>query len=228
MSNADKGFDLAVMDPNMFLTWYRKNVGEANFEDEQQFIESLYATDKSVLGNYFDDGDVRYSLLNDPDAPPFLFMDFEEAVFNKWMIHFTDSAYNVALKGFKYGTPNLESLPYTRHTPQKYKTGGYNFAYDLDDLHYAFTGKGTKYGKEAVMFQATGIKVYHHGDEEPQVIFWGETARNFVPILVNGDTDDWAVGEDKEGFPVYHHESLDKVVDWVVANFNQYKGVLIV
>lgn len=107
------------------------------------------------------------------------------------------------------------------------KYGGYNFAYTLGDFkkygRSDYTrGGGWKYGKEAVIFNASGVKLWHHGDEEPQVIFWGATAKNIIP-LTRGDNMDWAVRSKVTGNILFESDELETLVRWVEAHFNQYR-----
>lgn len=92
------------------------------------------------------------------------------------------------------------------------------------------------------MFHANGIKVYHYGDEQHQVIFWGPSARDLVPIYhgnvdididhyddyidSRGDSDDtWYVTDDKSpyGRVLYFNQEIEDVIAWVENNFFQYR-----
>lgn len=73
------------------------------------------------------------------------------------------------------------------------------------------------------MFRASGAKVWHCGDEEPQVIFLGSTARDIVYLWRDGS--EWAVGQRPSGDPIFSGE-LNDVVDWVMHNYEQYRRAL--
>ena len=127
--------------------------------------------------------------------------------------------------------PELETLGLTTYHSFDKKSGGYNFAFTLND--YERYGKnrsfgsyrGWKYGKEAVMFHASGVKTWHWGDEEPQVIFWGPSARDIV--LIENLEGEWGVTNGNTGRVIYKSERLPDVEVWVVNNFNQYRHVLL-
>ena len=172
---------------------------------------------------------------DDAGLPSFLFMDYDSMVKNQWLIHFTDDAHSISSNGFTQGVDDHMALGLTTHFDNSSKQhGGYNFAYLLSDfMSYGASSRnhsgGWKYGNECVVFRASGIKVWHHGDEEPQVIFYGNTATDIVPLTMgeyqSGEdeyTDGWCTPED-----YYCHEDLEKVVDWVVNNFGQYRKHLV-
>lgn len=162
-------------------------------------------------------------------APTFLHMEFVRLVKNDWLIHFSNAAEDIHTSGFKYGVDDLTQLGLTTRVDAKMRSGkGYNFAFLADE---ASQGKGDprgftwKYGKEAVMFRASGILAYHLSDKERQVIFWGPSARDIV--YLRNDGQEWSAGDNKHGNPVYFNESLDNVVKWVTSNFRQYRKTLV-
>lgn len=243
MSDRDKAIELATQNPYMFTSFLQQR--EDLFKEElgeDVYIELVEELDEDVTQH----GEANYELINalpeyvleefynwgryadDPYAPSFLFMEYVDLVKNQWLIHFTNDAYSVATEGFTYGTPNYTHLGLTTYFTEGYKSGGYNFAYLLSDyLRHGFERHGPKYGKEAVIFRASGIQVYHYGDQEPQVIFDGASAQDIIPIYEADGT--WFTGAEhpKTGNPLYQSDDIDKVVDWIVANFNQYKRLLI-
>jgi len=243
MSDADKGKELIERYQWLFFEWLEEKYeihddlsAEEKLPEELLSLyeaRELYPDDLDKLPNSFFEeflnSNITYQAISgEADAPSFLFMDFIDVVKNQWLIHFTDDAFSIASNGFNMGMGELEQLGLTTHfTDEAKKYGGYNFAFDTSDfMKYAPGSRGTwKYGKEAVVFRASGIKVWHHGDQEPQIIFFGETANSIVPIYENNDGL-WIVGQRPSGEPVYRHESLENVVDWVEANYNQFKRVL--
>jgi hypothetical protein len=166
-----------------------------------------------------------------PGSPSWYYMDFRGYVKNQWLIHFSDRSKEIWRdQKFKYGMDDYTALgltTYYKDEPKKY--GGYNFAYDIADYakygRSSYQGGRWKYGKEAVIFKASGVKVWHHGDEEPQVIFLGNTAKDIVH-LEQTDPGPWGVVNSKKGNTIFIGE-LPDVVKWVVKNFDQYKAVLL-
>lgn len=235
MSDSEKGRELARLYMGTFVhfleDWWIKETADS-MPDE--LLESLEDYDESVLDDISDEAFEEFlmqthsvGISGDPASPTFLHMDYQGIVRNQWLIHFTDDAWGIHAKGFQRGVWNLAQLGLTTHVPESEKeSGGYNFSYLLSD--FAQYGKerfrGWKYGKEAVLFRASGLVVYHHGDQEPQVIFEGKSARDIVPI-----------SETNEGYGVHScrtddllfEADLEDVVGWVVSNYSQYRKHLV-
>jgi len=201
------------------------------FEDDVDLLDWLYKNNKELYieyGEYLLEKIKNNELpIPDADYPAWSFFDNSpELIKNQWLIHFTKDAYGIAENGFKYGVDNMSKLGLTTHLSEfDKKYGGYNFAYTLGDFErYGRSGWGRskyKYGGEPVVFNASGIKVWHYGDEEPQVIFYGNTAKNIIPIKFNYD-DEFYV-QSKKGRLLYKNKELPKVVDWIKNNYQQYR-----
>ena len=185
--------------------------------------------------------------------------DYNQDVYsnNQWLIHFTPDPGEIALNGFTKGTQDMEELGVT-HGRQRNEEG-YNFAFIADkatneEARYYLTNGG--YGRlddnaGAVMFKADGIEAYHGGDCQYQVIFWGPSARNIIPIYHGdveemsyvgwdyddienpdkfyknrGDTDCWYI-LGKNNNLLYCNEDIRKIIMWVEKNYFQYRNELI-
>lgn len=185
--------------------------------------------------------------------------DYNQDVYsnNQWLIHFTPNPGEIALNGFTKGTQDMEELGVT-HGSQRYEEG-YNFAFIADkatndEARYYLGHNG--YGNlddnaGAVMFKADGIEAYHGGDCQDQVIFWGPSARNIIPIYHGnveemsyvgwdyddienpdkfykhrGNTDCWYILGKNDNL-LYCHEDIRKIITWVKNNYFQYRNELI-
>lgn len=234
-------------------------IKDKNWEDEfsDEELEELKDNDENDFENNID------ILKNHPDvASAFLkyaenlseywgdnandVFDYEDNVdVNKdWLIHFSEDAGSIAYKGFIKGTGDLEHLALTDGS--NYSSEGYNFAFLADEVtnseaEYYCGRNSDNWG--AVMFHANGIEAYHYGDNQNQVIFWGPSARDLVPIYHGnvdididhhyddyadnrGDNDDtWYVTDDKSpyGRILYSNQEIEYVIAWVENNFFQYR-----
>ncbi len=199
------------------IDWLEKN----NKELYDAFAEYLF---KKISNNTLPIPEQEYPAWS-------YFDDSPQLIKNQWLIHFTNNADDIAREGFKYGVDDMTKLGLTTSLGEfDKKYGGYNFAYLLSDFPKYSTrdytrGGGYKYGKEAVVFNASGIKLWHHGDQEPQVIFYGKTATNIIPIT-SGENADWAI-HDKNGRILFENDELKRVVSWLVNNFAQYRKSLV-
>lgn len=234
-------------------------IKDKNWEDEfsDEELDELKDNDENDFENNID------ILKNHPDvASAFLkyaknlseywgdnandVFDYEDNVdINKdWLIHFSEDAGSIAYKGFIKGTEDLEHLALTDGSNHSHE--GYNFAFLADEVtnseaEYYCGSNSDNWG--AVMFHANGIKAYHYGDEQHQVMFWGPSARDLVPIYHGnvdididhhyddyadnrGDNDDtWYVTDDKSpyGRILYSNQEIEYVIAWVENNFFQYR-----
>ena len=242
MSTYDKAWDTACSSPYSFKTWCE------NQDDVVEYIDSL--VEKGELeDNIWDWDDYEFSetvselvfknerwceeFLEDAkytndgyEMPLYLSSDYEGEVHNEWLIHLTNNMYEVSRGGFNVGIEDYNDLAYTPDRGgTKWKYGpGYNFAYLASDAWRA-----KDYGTDCVLFQASGIKIYHYGDQETQVIFYGPSARNLIPIYRDkqGYYCEWRVESCQNGNVLYQSDKLGDVVDWCINNFAQYQKHLV-
>lgn len=204
-----------------------------DFED-YEYVEhlktehpDLYDTFAEWLFDGVINGDLHDSVPHQ-DYPAWSFLSDPKLIKNQWLIHFTNYATEIARDGFKYGVEEMSKLGLTTSLGDfEKKYGGYNFAYTLGDFHrYGYKGGARySYGKQAVIFRASGIQLWHSSDNEPQVIFYGNTAKNIIPIT-EGDKEEWGIKNKITGRFLYQFESLPSVVNWLTKNYNQYKNVI--
>ena len=225
----------------MFYDFMKQYHSEEVTEDELYDIEDKCENYNEELafeiydGNYFEYRKefVDYIQRNfdyGTEIPAYLTFDNPKLVKNEWLIHFSDNAYNIATDGFAYGTDDMDDLNYSGAGDIENKFGeGYDFAYEADDFGRFYSNRGNpKYGSEAVLFRATGVRVWHPGDEEYQVIFWGPSAKDFIYIEYDAEYGyDWCIKSVKNGNVLYYNEDLEKVVEWAQYNYAQYRKHLI-
>ncbi len=205
------------------------------FDNDIELMEWLQRNDEDTynkFAEYLYDKITSMELPIEPeDYPAWSYFDNNpQLVKNQWLIHFTSDAEGIAKDGFKYGVDQMERLGLTTHLGEfDKKYGGYNFSYLLSDFPKFASrdytqGGGFKYGHEAVIFTASGIRLWHYGDDEPQVIFYGNTARNIIPVT-SGENAKFAI-HSKNGRILFESDDLVKIVKWVVDNFQQYRKSL--
>jgi hypothetical protein len=249
LTDEQKAYNFAASTAYKFTPWLFENYldalrealvkhGQGKRLPEDPEAEGFDKYDAQDLYGYFESYDIPSAIVTeyyrdhqyDQDFDEDLsqeYFDYNGLVKNQWLVHFTNDAWGIARNGFKYGVDDPANLALTTHLPDSAKKrGGYNFAFLATDNYMGYVGGrygDMKYGKEAVVFRAGGIEVDHNTDNETQVIFWGASARDIVPITEDSNTGLWSVGEVPNGNPAFAHENLKTVVDWVIANYNQYK-----
>lgn len=210
------------------------DVDDEPIEEEYDDLELIYWVEKNNKQLFNDFGEYLYNKISDNELPipeeeypAWAYFDDNPTILkNQWLIHFTNDADGISKEGFKYGVDDMTKLGLTTRLGEfEKKYGGYNFAYTINDFPKYYQrcytkGGGCKYGNEAVVFNASGIKLWHHGDGEPQVIFYGNTARNIIPIT-SGENNDYAIYS-KDGKLLYENDDIIKVVNWLIKNYRQY------
>jgi hypothetical protein len=69
------------------------------------------------------------------------------------------------------------------------------------------------------------VKVYHYGDEEPQVVFYGDTATDMIPAI--NEDGMWKLVSSKTGETIVEKDTLGELGEWLQTNFAQYSKSLL-
>ncbi len=142
-----------------------------------------------------------------------------------WLVHFTDHASAIIHDGFTKGMDDAYKLGLTTYFGDGAKQyGGYNFAFEAKSRYASFAASQKKYGKEAILFQSSGVKAWHSGDEEDQIIFWGPEVDKNSLIYIHQSHGDWYV-LNKHSRPIIQGE-FEYIVNWLIANYDQYRKAL--
>ena len=179
--------------------------------------------------------------------------DGKEIVHDEWMVHFSDYADKIAKEGFTKGNDydgKLKSATYQRGKTE----GGYNYAYLASDVIGGKGYKFLDYLKERetpfVMFKGNGYRFHHNQDEEDQVVL--NNIQKGTMVFVRRLYDQWCVlstanpnwkkrtkdinpRPEDERFAMYNprniiegilysDDDINKVIKWVVNNFDQYRN----
>lgn len=173
---------------------------------------------------------ISSSTSDDGYGPAYQTMSFEKHVPATWLVHFTNNPNSIAQGGFEFGHSEFEGLALTTHKTEKgrMREPGYNFAFELGsrDMKNALSGDGSKYGNGAVIFWGDGVKAYHSGDQEDQVVFWGEKVNRSMifPIVMSKETGHWTALDNNDQVRK-ESEDFMEVADWVVRNYRLLQQV---
>ncbi|MSP85079.1 MAG: hypothetical protein EXR18_04540 [Flavobacteriaceae bacterium] len=161
--------------------------------------------------------------------PSWFYLHEPTLVRNQWLVHGTSrmDGRMMARRGFIKGINDPTKLGLTTWLQGKKIGDGYNFAYTPKDFAlYGVDGQALKYGDGTfLIFRASGIRCWHHADEEFQVIFHGKTARDIV--FVDEVMDTYSIYS-KKGNPLVQTGTDGKnspvdLVNWVIDNYDQYR-----
>lgn len=169
------------------------------------------------------------------EAPTWAHMDLQKPKLlprDTWLVHFTDKPYDIASQGFTIGMDQMDKLGLTtwyKNEGDYKKHGGYNFAFVAKGRHASYAASKGKYGRDAVVFQNSGVHAYHYGDEEEQVIFWGEEVSPKDIIVLVNEHGDWQVKTRhrlRNGETTLFSGDFEACVNWVIQNSAQYRKKL--
>lgn len=199
---------------------------------------------EKVRASYLSDNidEVRDELmrLDAVDAPTGMHMDYTDQITKPvWLTHFSNDADDIARQGFTKGIDDPEKLgltTYVKNDSFEKADGGYTFAFlsDSNDAEYS-ANKASRnsggYGENFVMFvNVGGVRAYHWGDEESQVMIWGPSVDPRNLVLVTKDDDDYSVNvhPSKAGKRdvVVSGLSYREASNWVQQNYDQYRKMI--
>ena len=189
------------------------NDGEFDYEDESLVEMFLNMLEENNLCDHF--VSEMQNIVDYYELPSWCTMDFNRIVKNEWCIHFGSDSESIAKEGFTGGTPEIEHLAYTNAGAQK-SSAGYDFAFLINDRSVDYNG----YGNEAVIFRTSGVEIYHYGDNQNQVVFWGPNVKSFIPI--HQDNGDWVV-YGQNGQVLVRCGRPSEIALWATENLPQYR-----
>jgi hypothetical protein len=165
---------------------------EAFLDEWMEWVETeedeypVYPTESDdVELEHFYEMNHRIKLYEDPTAcPAWMFLDYKGT--NKgWVVHFTNSAAEIAKDGFTRGVDEPDHLALTR---EREKNGpGFNFGFEAKNKHYvreaAYDERPGNYGRQAVLCKVEYVRCSHNTDRYEQAIFWGPDAKVRIPVI---------------------------------------------
>lgn len=159
-----------------------------NDNDVEAAIWAVHNEDPSWLKLWAKDAAADLMRTDPYEAPSFLFFDRPTVARNAWLVHFSDHAEAIELRGFTKGVDEPSRLGLTTRVSDDYKSRpGYVFSFRPDDVsRYAFVRCRPKYGRSAVVFRADALVAWHRADEEQQAISWGPEAENIIAVRLDG------------------------------------------
>ena len=198
--------------------------------EEVEQIDDLDQEQIQAYGDWLmsDGGDRIRSEYGDSEAPSWMFFYDATIVKNSWLIHISDHVSDIISDGFTYGTENVAELGLTTYVSmhhKKQKASDTFYAFSFTPRNFKQYWDGRKYGRDFVIFMSSGVNAFHNGDEEEQTLFIAKEASHFVPVY-NRDGD-YVVEDKRTGRVVFKSERPSTVVDWVIANFPQYRSTIV-
>jgi len=226
--------------PNLIEPWMEKEgVDDPNDLDEGLAYEIWHELPEEVRNEYTEGAKetyINYLLNHDPSSAPstVYYSDIQLLKRPTWLVHFSNNAFDISQKGFKYGVDQMDQLGLTTWLGDQAKEyGGYNFAFEAGSREANNAAAEGKYGKDAVMFTNAGVRAWHSGDEEHQVIFWGANVDPRSIIYIARDDDGWCLqkhwrSKSKRGLRdcIFRTENFEDMTGWIEENWRQYAKII--
>jgi len=196
-------------------------------EDDPDVFEKLcYRVDRAIEadGSLKDDYAEFMTQYYPNEAPTWAMLDLSAKRLlppQTWLVHWTDDPVSIARKGFTRGESDVTLLALT--TYRKKSGSGYNFAFKADSGYAGNPDR--RYGGEFVVFQSSGVECYHGGDDEDQIIFWGQSITS-KPVPVIEQDGKFAVYSLKADRALFAHDDPEVCIAWVIKNRSQYSNLL--
>lgn len=228
MSDEDKAMNRAFSYSDLINDYLEEEGKEREeFSDMESYeiLEWLSENDPETLVDYGEYlvGEKQY--YDSGEVELYDVADYRGFARQTWLVHFSDRAYQIFQdQTFKIGVPyeDYQRLALSTYVKDSAKTGGFNFAYDVDDVEkYAFDRREPKYGKEAVLFKGDAIKIWHSGDEEMQCIYDGKQTSK--PIIHVQYDDKWFIESTQTGERIIEEDNISDIANWVEKNYAQYR-----
>ena len=189
-------------------------------------MEKIHSSDEQSFMSFMNGFGIQPA-----EIPSWFYLHKPTLLKNQWFVHGTSrmDGRMMARRGFIKGINDPTKLGLTTWIQGKKIGDGYNFAYTPED--FAKYGvydefQALKYGDGTfLVFRASGIRCWHHADEEFQVIFHGKTARDIV--FVDESMGTYTI-HSKDGKPLVQtgiegKNSPVDLVTWVIDNYDQYR-----
>ena len=201
-----------------------------DFQDDPDTFAPLFTTLPEWAKKEAEEWVISYLNRHEPsEVPSSQYFSLQNAKLlprTTWLVHFTDHAHDILQRGFRVGVPDMDSLgltTYMSHEAKAVYDGGYNFAFLAQSRDAEFAASKKKYGRDAILFQNSGVHTYHYSDEEDQVIFYGPDVDLHSLIYLREEYGDWYI-TDKTGNKKLVTGDFDKVVSWAIKNYSRYRN----
>lgn len=215
-----EGFD--PYDYQFEIKDFLESNGQETAEDKEEYeifeewIEKASKEEIASFKHWIENRDPRSRF--EGDAPVYEAMSYSNFVKPTWLIHFTNDPSSISQNGFLYGHEDTGGLALTTWKTDRKKTPGYNFAFEIGSRYADYAARSSKYGKHAVVFWGAGVKAYHYGDEEDQVIIWGQSVNKSLIFPVWNEDGEWVFKDIRSDKIMAKGEDVNEIAYWIRDN----------
>lgn len=196
------------------------NESKSKQEKEQMLIDLYNYLSQEPTDDIYDGGQYGKGHLN-TKYKAYNYFEPKGIVHNVWAVHYTynESWENIQRRGFRFGVTNFDELAYTgdyKDWDTIPKSGGWNFALPIDNK---YLGEDCGYGDCGFIIKTDGVRAYHKGDQDDEIIFKGCMVKKKIPFLYDEDYHCWILlgfGYNYKGGELPNGAYYDEVLEQVV------------
>lgn len=206
----------------MKKVYIRKHLNEAlNKVQREQMLHDLfdYLAQEPDVDIYDGKHETEPAYIN-TQYKAYNYFEPKEIVHNIWAVHFTnvEGYEGIQSRGFRIGVSDNDALAYSQaYFNYEYpKKSGWNFALPIDNK---YIGDDLGYGDCGFLIKTDGVRAYHKGDGDDEIIFKGSMVKKKIPFVYDEDYECWILsgyGYDYTGGELpdgaYFDEELELVV----------------
>lgn len=179
----------------------------ASSDKKERMLENLFAYLSQEPTNDIYDGNGKGAYIN-TTYPAFNYFNPKGIVHNVWAVHYTnlEGFEGIQEKGFLSGLKDYDRLAYSDGYGAN-RSYGWSFTLPIDS-HYI--GDDLGYGDCGFIILTDGVRAYHKGDGDDEIIFRGCHVKKMYPFVYEDDYDCWVL----VGFGNEYGQSLPKGAYW--------------
>jgi hypothetical protein len=191
----------------------------AKSKKEQMLIDLFNYLSKEPTDDIYDGGKYGKHYIN-TSYKAYNYFEPKGIVHNVWAVHYTTvEAYeDIQNRGFMVGVPDYDALAYSGNYYDRTKNNesGWNFALPIDNK---YLGEDYGYGDCAFLIKTDGVRAYHKGDGDDEIIFQDCMVTKKIPFVYDEDYECWILSgyglNYKDGVlpkGAYYDDELKRVV----------------
>lgn len=195
------------------------NESKSKQEKEQMLVDLFKYLSQEPTDDIYDGGkhgkcfiNTRYKAYN--------YFEPRGIVHNVWAVHYTnlEGYEGIQSRGFRIGVHNYDELAYSAnyYDDNTHRKSGWNFALPIDNK---YLGDDLGYGDCGFIIKTDGVRAYHKGDHDDEIIFKGCMVKKKYPFVYDEDYNCWILSNfnfDYNGDDLpsgaYYDDELEQIV----------------
>ena len=195
------------------------NESKSRQEKEQMLIDLYNYLSKEPTDDIYDGGQYGKGHLN-IKYKAYNYFEPKGIVHNVWAIHYTnlEGYEGIQSRGFRIGVSDYDALAYSQgyYNYEPPRKSGWNFALPIDNK---YLGDDLGYGDCGFIIKTDGVRAYHKGDKDDEIIFKGCMVKKKYPFVYDEDYNCWILsgfGYNYKGEELPNGAYFDEVLEQVV------------